>query len=152
MSPGPKYVPVWTLPGWVLWPGGPPPHPLTPHPVTLSPSRLWFLPADSSVERLREKTIHSVGRQGTRDPILVIPVPHSSWNLNANLIAVATESLVIKRAKKHLYCYYASWQNVSWNRKWKQPLCSIYRSLYLNIAKCYKVSKTWYHTRLLLAL
>lgn len=116
------------------------------------PSCPRFLPADSTVVRLREKPIHSGRRSGTRDRIHVIPVPLSSWNSNANLRAAATESSVIKRIKRHLYCDYASCQNVSWNRKWKQPLCSTYRSLFFNIARSYFMPKTWYRTRLLLAL
>lgn len=36
-----------------------------------------------------KQPIHSVGRNGTPDLILVIPVPHSSWNLNADFIAAA---------------------------------------------------------------
>lgn len=123
--PKPRYVLVWTLLNLVLWPGGPR-RPHTPCP--------WFLPADSAMERLREKPIHSGRRSGTRDRIHVIPDPLSSWNSNANLIAAATESSVIKRIKKHLYCDYASCQNVSWNRKWKQPLCSSYRSFFLHYA------------------
>lgn len=89
-------------PGALAW--GPPP---ATHPLPM------VSPRDSAMERLREKPIHSGRRSGTRDRIHVIPDPLSSWNSNANLIAAATESSVIKRIKKHLYCDYASCQNVS---------------------------------------
>lgn len=51
-------------------------------------------------------------RAGTEHtcPALVIPVPCSSWNFNASLIAAATESSVIKRIRKHLYCDHACCQ------------------------------------------
>lgn len=116
--------------GALAWGGSRPPPRAHSHPFlhTVSPHRQLGGKAQWKAHSL-------CGQERTRDLSLVIPVPHSSWNLNANLRAAATEPSVIKRIKKHLYCDYASCQNVSWHRKWKQPLCSIYRNLFLNIAK-----------------
>ena len=116
----------------VLRPEGPShPSPLLTLPLlpTVSPR-----PAGAQWKGPVKQPIHSAGRDGTPDLPPVIPVPHSSWNLNANLIAAATESSVIKRIKKHLYCDFASCQKSILKQKMKTAFMFNLQKFILNIA------------------
>lgn len=56
------------------------------------------------------------------------------WNLHANLRAAATESSVIGGLKPISAVMMPAAKSTSRGRKWKQPLCSTYRGLFLNTA------------------
>lgn len=83
--------------------------------------------------------------------------PHFSWPLQSLHFKCQPRSsrLWVRRGhekdeKTSFLCIRAA-KSVSWTRKWKQPLCSTYRSLLLSIASV-SLSKTWYHACLLLAI
>lgn len=111
-----------------------------------------FLLSGSGVERLTE-TAHSLcGQERNTWPYPCYSCPSQFVEFKCWLYSSSSP-----RSKEGLENTFTvimgAAKSVSWNRKWKQPLCSIYRSLFLNTASvtlCLKCGIT--HIYLLLAL
>lgn len=116
----------------------------------LPPGAVFSLQAAQWKGSLKQP-IHSVGRKGTPDLILVIPVPQF---VEFKCWLYGSSSPWSKEGLENIFTVImGAAKSVSWNRKWKQPLCSLYRSLFLNTASvtlCLKCGIT--HVYLLLAL
>lgn len=117
---GPCCTALWRRPRSLHPPCSPhPPQHSRPSAHSSSQQAAGWGEGEGRLKRFSEKPIHSVGRNQTPAPTLVIPVPCSLWNLNASLIAAAMECSVIKRIRKHLYCDHASCQQCTLKQNMK---------------------------------